>query len=1177
MSSWTINPEAINFVETYLRNDLKYPLDLGENLGLKKLKINSDSELGRHIAFEYKYNLDTYPDIYLFKSTLKKDVMQLKGTILGTIQSLMSSKDFPGCKSVTKEYVGIVAFLLFHTTFVDANNRTTNLLDFINGKNTNAATKDLLNKPDIKAYYEAIFEAVYVASLRTGDFLEKIKDLYLFKYEPYNEIAIVNNNGNVNSKKPQANPKPKPKPKAIKISITDTTLIKDILYPTIRTKNGFKFTKANYSKSTIIQEFLKKKFKYILEDETFLKSSNQNIQEMDKYNYLLNNCNPNRCTSVREDDDVMGTPFVEYNMGQINEIYNIDYSYCFSIPYLTAALLGTRGRLAPVLKGALRYTTLKHYDDLSMYMANYYMLNQDKIQEDIDSMLGSFTESEKGILKLFKFSDGKQVFEGKYTLSDKINIKNTNVNVKANYLLLRDFFNFMLYDFDKQAALLGLADMYVKTNGLILDIIGYVGYICLSDNVTGGADVSDFLSAGPVLQKFLEFINVNKDTFTGLENFKSNGDSLGQIIKDIPSTCIHGIGLRMLAFYLGCFTMLGDLFKSKQNNNEFMKDLIYKPTDDYELSKDELDELSKELLKESPFFKIIQNKAGEVRYYTAVHDEFDAKLVPNAKAYHIMEFKHDGTCGQWIGRMDYYDSYVKLDNSLLTIDENVMLLPINTKGYFYADPKNKHIDITKHYKNILDVLNIAENLQDQRVNRFIKLIDHCQDVMRLIPTKNTKNTKNVKTDDIIEPLLYKDIALIKLGNNKDDEWKARPIDMIAKLNYSTSTNTGASANASGNANATVQIKNAYTNINILEQALPYKLIDNILHPSPMKYNIETDIKPITNCIEGIKNIDNSIENAFRTFHNSSSAANFDIFIGISFEMNVFQPDNTNKITNKITFGDIGSHDIVALKMNLMKNKEMDDANKQAYLLVLDIMQNLTINNFIKYLAKLSETQSNENLTPLVPVALNKLKTDIINRTIVLTALTYRFNQNNYTVEYNLPSTDDDIVIVKDFYTKFSLGWIRRINLEFSKDIVPTQHLHLDNLESEYIAMKPLIIKAMQNNIRAANNTIDGNNAKLANYLNDKLKSVYSEIKAVKKHFSHYDLTQNAQELIPTKLRLLQKAIVAEKTGIRLLEYQMYKEAINEIFKNNKNEFDIPNMTTRKIIEKLFKILEDNYL
>lgn len=1140
--SWSINPAATNFVVNYLERNFSYP------------NYNNDSTLDglniQQYGFSLLYFVYENDKISLNHFLAGKEFLALKDTYLGKIQKMMSSKDYPESKRVNKEYVGIVAFLLRHTV-KNVNSKLTNLLEVI---------KSDVTPDDSKPYIQAIFNAVYIASTRSDDFLAKLKDLEIFNDQDdadENTISAIEADGayehvNKGVGKTQSGQKD---------LIIEDLLIKDVLYPTVKSKSPFRFTKKIWNstentKSAKLKKFLKENFKHI---------KGLSVDSMNNYNELLAGCNPNYCTLVREDDDVLGTPFVAYTMRQMNQIFNIQ-NHCFSIPYLTTALFGTRGRLEPVLKGATldEYSTVR----LAEYMSNYYTINVAEIENDIDPIIQHFTVNEKNILKdnhtiLFGPSNVEPFVlstllkTSNSVVNDQVHAKQTSTDI---FNKLNAFFLFMLKDFDQQVALQGIKEIYIATNGLILDVIGLLGYICLSDNVNGGENITNFLSAGPALQDFLTFMtDMQKDVpaFQELHAFKANGDSLGQIIKDIPSTCIHGIGFRMLAFYLGCFSRLKNLFKNEKD--VILEKLVFVPKDYGDLSNEEKEELVVDLLKDPPFFKIVNRNDSRLKgvyYYTAVHKEFDGSSVPNAKTYSVMKVKQDGTCGDWSGRVEY--RYDKLGGKRLDL-ETIMLTPKFKPNIFDYDGTFSSQFMNKN----MNILNIAEIFQDQRVNTFKQLLEHTKNVIDLI----AYNRKGLEMKYISEPILYKNIAQIHIKDNKEiTTLEARPIDMVSKLAYLKDTE-----NASGKK---IEMRNTIKQVDIMQQALKYRLIDKILHPPEYKflyYNKKQTSDSNVYIVE-LRKMHTSLENAYRTFHKSSTGTDYLIFNGLEVDLSYFD------IEQNLIKGTTGMNVFFSLKRRETVQKHN---YKETLFLIIDTIQNINILNFGTYLFKLYdhiEEVDDEHIQGV----LEKLKNEITLRALTMSIAYYEFLYNSTLnlTEYKGIFADEGTAIFVFYSTYMKI--MHHINPECNQLFPATQHLHIDYVENDYLVLEPLV--NVVNKARTRSNTneeksntslLDGDNV---------LRTVYNAIPNSKPLLPQYELdsTVNPQEAIPTKLRLLQQAIVAEKVSVKILQYEMYKQAFNDIYSKNNEQFKLNNNNIplpeklRIAVNNVVGILNRNY-
>ena len=98
-----------------------------------------------------------------------------------------------------------------------------------------------------------------------------------------------------------------------------------------------------------------------------------------------------------------------------------------------------------------------------------------------------------------------------------------------------------------------------------LNLIPLVGTICVNDETfsfSNNENGLEFIRAQKALEKFQKLLNDRKDKEIWLK-LKLYGNSLGDIIKIIKDTCIHGIGRLFIDYYLSVYYFITQ--KNKQN------------------------------------------------------------------------------------------------------------------------------------------------------------------------------------------------------------------------------------------------------------------------------------------------------------------------------------------------------------------------------------------------------------------------------------------------------------------------------------------------------------------------------------------------------------------------------------------------------------------------------------
>jgi hypothetical protein len=999
--------------------------------------------------------------------------MIIKDTVLGKIGDYVktfSLKKFGSC-NINKESLGKIAFVLFHTSY-----NSGNLLDFINN--------DILGPQYFSEHsimIEYIIRNLVKAICRVGDLTE----LYILnqEFKPNDNIIKALNSDNYMSE------------------IGELPII-DVIYQNNKIVDFNKFEPEQ--RSRLIQ-YIKSLFTNLLAIE---------LKDDAIYDYFLNKlmytCDPKKCTFIREDDDVMGDLFIGYKMKQLNTIINID-GYCFSVSYLASAIIGTRGNITPVLKGASLSKDSKEL--IVRILSNYYALNPKDFSEILAS-LKSYNETELNILT-------------KHQLIES-NLSKT----RKDFDYCRRFFSYMIEDFGVELSTVGVTDLYVNTNGLIVDLIGFVGYVCLSDNITAQANsIVQFDCAQHCISKLLEFLK----KFENLKDFKVNKDSLDQIVTDIPSTCIHGIGKRLLSFYIGLFHIIDNIVKEQEYNK-----LVYVPPD-YDISEEEYRDLVYELLEPANFLYRYVDKDQVPYYYTCVSDEFDPDFHPNGKRYHCMEFDKEGVIGQWVGQ----GTSIHCFSSTQPTTVNDFFGRRDVKETMTFEQLTNLQGFTRFKTNSKNILFIAELLQKDRKQVFNALLEHTNNVMEINKSVNSKNSKNAIDDTITEPLLYRNLIKINNKNNNSKTGKYRSFDMLYESHYLLENNE-------------LIVKNAYANRgDFKEDSQKVQLLARIFKRiGPKNVNIAN---PLT--VENdLKSAFHSLDNAASTVLSSSSLGTFNIFHNMKINMK----------GTELTYGNIPA--IMMFKNNEPKNEFNN--------LITNIMQFITPINVPTYLKKIVDIKKKitekENI-----ITINLLENEIKSRVIILSHVSHGFliyflqspseNYDNLqgnvplVKEFKIPSHGQKLAdFCSNYYNCVFYAWLCIVNLQYQDDLISTQSFHIDNIVREY----QLLIKFWNSNEKQS-----ASNVKYPAFTGT--SSIYAESLAfMNENYAYYKELKlekgDNQESIPSRVNFVLKAAVANSLNTYMLLYNQFKTAVNEnIFNESDLKIEDSNVDLKKVLDQIF--------
>lgn len=1016
---------------------------------------------------------------FCFLDGVRRECANIKGTVLEVIQKLMClyDKHSNRCRKVSKSKLNIIAFLMHHI-HEEGSNGT--LLQYFIVKTSDYLNNKSLLKSILKESFNSVLE--YICEQISND-----EFLFTYLKEEIPE-KVLNDILNKNWKE---------------------LLIKDVLYIDGRKLSKDKFLSIYPDQhQDILLSYLKDQFKYLVDASEGLGAV------FDK----MYDCDPVHCTIVKEDDDVLGDPFESYTMDKVNSIFNIA-GYCFSIPYLASAVIGTRGRIQTILKGAPFNTNIKI--DMINGLANYYTLNLNEFHNDVEMLVTSFTETEFNIL------------------GNKLNInKNTNNSLNI-FEQLKKFFTFMLDDFQVLYSMKGMKSIYIATNGLILDIIGYVGYICLSDNITANATSTvRFECAEHALRLLLEFISKDlKDYKDVLKDFSANGDNLKRIIEDIPNTCIHGIGFRLLSFYIACHSMSIKLLDS------IKKDLVYVIDNDDDTAYDIVNDLCKPASFLHPIF---DKNTGKFSYYSCVFNEFSENVLPNARYYYVNQFKHDGSCGRWIAINNSTKMYTK-PKSRVSYRE---LFDVHDSGQvFVQNVRDKEIiNQTFIDDNFENILNIAENVQFDRKVLISALINHTRNVMRLV------KTNSIEIDFYESSILYRNIFSFTV----DNKTVYRDIETMAKSQYSMN-------------NTNVIIQNTYRVYdNIINYSHDARLLNRMFSTIPQQNQyldrLILKLNSLNEINKSVKYLSNLLEQAFSTMHNVSHNTPIAILKDARLDI-----DRVNVI-----HGDLRS-----IKQLRDLGESNDDVKyKSGITLLADTMQYCNSENVVLYVNKLNQFLINDqihaisihiqNLRDILCVRMLKISycsrqlllhyhtyTDVVsdlisNRNHVLTTIEKecKLEEIDKLMQYvQTTITNSNLLdICKIYYYSVFWFWysIIQIHSDPTYTTQSTVHFRMDKITEDYKLLS-LFSKSLKQDEK--NNVGFLGNDKLSNYYKESFDFLRNKYEYYKDTLQLGD----RQESIPIRTRFMMKVLVAEYMSTISLSYNLFKETIIENIDMNKNE------------------------
>lgn len=836
------------------------------------------------------------------------------------------------------------------------------------------------------------------------------------------------------------------------------------------------------SQSDKIKIFLKNKFPK-------LKGKELNV------NKVLSEHDPVKCTLLQEDDVVMGEKFVNYTMDKIDTIINLS-GYCFSVSYLATGIVGTRGLLHQVLNSA---PMNKEKETLIVQtVANYY------------SQPGNIKEFNEDIMPAINAYDT----ETKETIGKKIPIDLQKGDAYAKLVI---FFEYMLNDFQNAESIKGLKKIYLKTNGLILDVISYLGYICISDDIGAQADSKvPFKCATHSIALFLDFIDEYKKD---IENFSANGDTLAAIIKDIPTTCIHGIGSRLVAFYIAIYEKVENFLKGLTNKEK--RDLLYIP-EGYDVADDEIDKEINDLMKISPL--ILIDKSKNI-YATSVAAEYNHKYNshPLYRYNHTMVFEQAGKNRRW--------NHTTNNSYAFNNKENLLRFNINEKPHH--SPITYHSFTRFNFDNdtYTKILNISEKFQFDRKIRYEYLIEHAKNVINLM-----KNRESINIEEITEPVLYR--RLFKLN---DHSGKYRTLDLLANSHYQIDKDT-----------KNVVVLNAYRSVNdnMIKYAQKARILSGLIgyYDDETEFALHTDIKLINNVEKEVGVVSTLIENALGIVQNTSTEQLLPIFRGMTCKY----------LENTLVHGESSTNKLNHLKMQAQMKQDKDDV------LLYDIYLNLNMANAPIYYNKVESFISkkavkNKELQAGLKETLEQMKDRMVRLMKISYDVCKRYASNPYYNPFGmlraahmvLPTSFKTMKTTDflDNYYMFTVSiWYNTINPFHLSNVSSTFKLSIPNIMQDFP-----IYKKFNNKFDVSysdKSEVDAIPFKKMDSC--KVSGLFENtLEFMRKNYSYYDEETlpygDLQEAVPSRLKFLISAMAADKIETGLLFYAAFKRVMEASF------------------------------
>jgi hypothetical protein len=479
------------------------------------------------------------------------------------------------------------------------------------------------------------------------------------------------------------------------------------------------------------------------------------------------------CIHIHDDDDAMGKPFKEYTMKELSAFINVNNGYCFAYSYLGTNIIGSRGNINLRAIGSIPSAEIPV---VSRGLAAYYAKNEPLVnqQTDLFDMLVAYRGQERKVVVRFFEANGMKESFGVFDDAER-GFKLAQPLTRAQ---LAQFFTFILKDFNEALVQKNIEVILRLSCGTIFDAIGFLGWICYSDDVdvfdnSSGKyfQISNYcLGLFPSLCENLKTIPTPDGTsnlFDAIKDFKFGKSSLATLLEGVESTCIHGVGASFLRYYINAYVQCQRVVAAM--NAEDAQEILCCPK-----------EYFNDTFKLAPF--LISNKyvktqaqAPPIPYFTALRFDQIKGMNPLNSAYLLLAFDNEGNSTH----IGHYIPKHPIDNLIEPTDyiKNMGNYTITARPgkeclatvEWFADMRGKGPKVLR------DMINTAERMQKHRKVLFKIVCDYTVHVCKTMtqPTDAYKRIFHAGLAPRFDPISMEDVApipkflsVIDLSNNQ---------------------------------------------------------------------------------------------------------------------------------------------------------------------------------------------------------------------------------------------------------------------------------------------------------------------------------------------------------------------------------------------------------------------------
>ena len=439
---------------------------------------------------------------------------------------------------------------------------------------------------------------------------------------------------------------------------------------------------------------------------------------------ILDLYNPGKCIH-RKEELIMMTPFNDYLFKDLDKFINLR-GHCFSHLDIAQNIVSNKGVI--VLPDIVLITSEIH--QIIIALGNYFDKNKLELKEDIDDLLNTLKSSTYT-------DDERELFYKDLAIPKNF----TKVNNWTN------FFKYIVYKFREKTVAINVKKIYNYSCNTLFELIGLYGYMCLSDDITvfentGSKFITALFCTTEIINVFDKIKRNIPELWTDLENISFNNTTLKELLSEIETTCIHGVGLAFMKYYISAYESA--LSVKKQIGGNKLKPIPDSITDSTVI--DEMFRLAPYLI-EVP--EKLKKNSLNIKYLTCIHfnESLDGLLRRNPlnEQYLIFGIRSDHThlkimylnCNQY----NNLNNYTELDQYFTTNN--------NTAPRFTAAPITNGTgqDIIDYYNNVnnqkyvLNLLNISYTFRKQKKPTFKVFADYTYNMCCLMTAVDNPHYK----------------------------------------------------------------------------------------------------------------------------------------------------------------------------------------------------------------------------------------------------------------------------------------------------------------------------------------------------------------------------------------------------------------------------------------------------